>query len=195
MFCLRPPLRKSPRRRKGEVQTCGEGFAQPAPRRAHKPQQLSASSRREAGVWRDERTARRRLSCRKRRPIVGGQGFVSFGINLLFFTALRQHGGLEALRDVADQLQRAARQPPGDCGHGAGVRPGANPAGRGAALPTAEQLETSHYQPEGDQSEATDVTGRRIISAQLLGVTCAEEMLNCGYIQHILSLIQGVLKV
>lgn len=37
--------------------------------------------------------------------------------------------------DVADQLQRAAREPPGDCAHGAGVRPGANPAGRSAAVP------------------------------------------------------------
>lgn len=69
------------------------------------------------------------------------------------------------MRDVADQLQRPAREPPGDCGHGAGVRPGADPAGRGAAVPAAEQLETSHYQPERNQPQATDVTGRPIISA------------------------------
>lgn len=69
--------------------------------------------------------------------------------------------------NVADQLQSAARQPPGDGRHGAGVRSGANPAGRGAALPTAQQPETSHHQPEGDQSEAADVTGRLFISAQL----------------------------
>lgn len=68
---------------------------------------------------------------------------------------------------MADQLQRAAREPPGDCGHGAGVRPGANPAGRGAAVSAAEQLETSHHKPEGDQSQATDVAGRLIISALL----------------------------
>lgn len=62
--------------------------------------------------------------------------------------------------DVADRLQRAAREPPGDCAHGAGVRPGADPAGRGAAVPAPEQLETSYHQPEGDQSQASDVAGR-----------------------------------
>lgn len=84
---------------------------------------------------------------------------------------------------MADQLQRAAGEPPGDCGHGAGVRPGANPAGRGAAVPAAQQPETSHYQPEGDQSEATDVTGNKLIisallSQQLVVVTCAKELQN-----------------
>lgn len=69
------------------------------------------------------------------------------------------------MRDVADQLQRAAREPPGDRGHGAGVRPGADPAGRGAAVPATEQLENWHHQPEGDQSEATDVAGRPIMCA------------------------------
>lgn len=71
------------------------------------------------------------------------------------------------MRDVAHQLQRAALEPPGDCGHRAGVRPGANPAGRGAALPAAQQPETPHHQPEGDQSEAADVTGTPITSTQL----------------------------
>lgn len=71
----------------------------------------------------------------------------------------RQHGVLEAVRDVADQLQRAAREPPRHRGHGAGVRPGADPAGRGAAVPAPQQPETSHHQLEGDQPQAADVTG------------------------------------
>lgn len=58
------------------------------------------------------------------------------------YIALRQHGVLEAVRDVADRLQRAAGEPPGHRGHGAGVRLGANPAGRGAAVPAAQQPET-----------------------------------------------------
>lgn len=66
------------------------------------------------------------------------------------------------MREVADQLQRAATEPPGHFRHGAGVRPGADPAGRGAAVPAAQQLETSHHQPEGDQPPASDVTGRRV---------------------------------
>lgn len=69
--------------------------------------------------------------------------------------------------DVADQLQRAASEPPSYCGHGAGLRPGANPAGRGSAVPTTEQLETSHHQSEGDQPPASDVTGRPITAALL----------------------------
>lgn len=52
--------------------------------------------------------------------------------------------------DVADQLQSVAREPPSYCGHGAGVRFGANPAGWGPAVPAAEQPETSRHQPEGD---------------------------------------------
>ena len=68
---------------------------------------------------------------------------------------------------MAHQLQRAALEPPGDCGQRAGVRPGANPAGRGVALPAAEQPETQHHQPEGDQSEAADVAGTPITSTQL----------------------------
>lgn len=74
--------------------------------------------------------------------------------------------------DVADQLQRAAREPPCDCGHGAGVRPGANPAGRGAAVPATEQLETSHHQPEGDQSPASDVTGMDRSPLRCFRATC-----------------------
>lgn len=63
---------------------------------------------------------------------------------------------------MADQLQRTAGEPPGDCAHGAGVRLGANPEGRGAAVSAAEQPETPHHQPEGDQPQATDVPGTRI---------------------------------
>lgn len=66
---------------------------------------------------------------------------------------------------MADQLQRAACEPPGNRGHGAGVRPGADPAGRGAAVPAAQQPKTPHYQPEGDQSQAANVTGTRVICA------------------------------
>lgn len=67
--------------------------------------------------------------------------------------------------DVVDQLQRAAREPPGDCGYCAGVRPGANPARRGAAVSASEQLETSHHQLEGDQPQTPDVTGKWVKSA------------------------------
>lgn len=74
--------------------------------------------------------------------------------------------------DVADQLQRAACEPPGNCGHGAGVRPGANPAGRGAAVPATQQPKTPHYQPKGDQSQATNVTGTSIILCATLRITC-----------------------
>lgn len=71
-----------------------------------------------------------------------------------------EHGVLEAVRDVADQLQRAAREPPRRRGQGASVRPGADLAGRGAAVPAPEQPPTSHHQLEGNQSQASDVTGR-----------------------------------
>lgn len=64
------------------------------------------------------------------------------------------------MRDVADQLQRAACEPPRHRRRGAGVRPGADPAGRGAAVPAPQQPETSHDQPQGDQPPASDVTGR-----------------------------------
>lgn len=76
--------------------------------------------------------------------------------------------------DVADQLQRAASEPPSNCGHGAGLRPGANPARRGAAVPATEQLETSHHQFEGDQPPASDVTGTPITAAQLLVFKCVK---------------------
>lgn len=79
------------------------------------------------------------------------------------------------MRDVADQLQRAATEPPGHFRHGAGVRPGADPAGRGAAVPAAQQLETSHHQPEGDQPPASDVTGRRSLRCPAAAPVCAKE--------------------
>lgn len=81
------------------------------------------------------------------------------------------------MRDVADQLQRAATEPPGHFRRGAGVRPGADPAGRGAAVPAAQQLETSHHQPEGDQPPASDVTGRRVSlrCVRLAARACAKE--------------------
>lgn len=66
---------------------------------------------------------------------------------------------------MADQLQRAAPEPPGDRGHGAGVRPGTNAAGRGAAVPAPEQPESPNHQPEGDQSPASDVAGRHLDNA------------------------------
>lgn len=68
-------------------------------------------------------------------------------------------GVLEAVCDVADRLQCSAGEPPGHGGHSAGVRPGADPAGRGAAVPAAQQPEAPHHQPEGDQPEAANVTG------------------------------------
>lgn len=69
-------------------------------------------------------------------------------------------GVLEAVRALAHRLQRAAAEPPRDCGHGAGVRPGADPAGRGPAVPAAQQPESRHHQPEGDQSETANVPGK-----------------------------------
>lgn len=69
---------------------------------------------------------------------------------------------------MADQLQRAAREPPRHRGRGAGVRPGADPAGRGAAVPTPQQPETSHHQLKGDQPQAADVTGTAAATADLL---------------------------
>lgn len=68
---------------------------------------------------------------------------------------------------MVDQLQRFTREPPRHRGRGAGVRPGADPAGRGAPLSAAQQPETPHHQPEGDQSQATDVTGTMISSTLL----------------------------
>lgn len=47
------------------------------------------------------------------------------------------HGAVEAVRAVAHPLQGAARQPPGDLGLGAGVRPGADPPRWSPALPAA----------------------------------------------------------
>lgn len=73
----------------------------------------------------------------------------------------QHHGVLEAVRRVADQLQRAAAEPSSDRGRRAGVRPGPDPAGRSAAVPAAQQPETSHHQLEGDQPAAPDVTGTR----------------------------------
>lgn len=67
---------------------------------------------------------------------------------------------------MADRLQRAAGEPPRDGGDGAGVRPGADPAGRGPAVPAAQQPEPQHHQPEGDQPQAANVTGKLHMSAQ-----------------------------
>lgn len=49
------------------------------------------------------------------------------------------HGAVEAVRTVAHPLQGAARQPPGDLGLGAGVRPGSDPPRWSPALPAAQQ--------------------------------------------------------
>lgn len=67
------------------------------------------------------------------------------------------HGALEAVRAVAHPLQGAARQPPGDLGLGAGVRPGADPPRWSPALPAPQQPPGALHQPEGDQPEAADV--------------------------------------
>lgn len=120
----------------------------PQLRCALKLQQLSLSSRGDAGVWRDLTASAERIYHASHGFKIGTK-FEHFSTDLLllFFS---QHGILEAMRDVADQLQRAAREPPGDRGHGAGVWPGTNPAGRGPTVPAAQQLETSDHQPERD---------------------------------------------
>lgn len=66
---------------------------------------------------------------------------------------------MEAVRAVADQLQGAAAQPPGDLGHGAGLRPGADTARRRPALPAAQQPPQPLHQPQGDQPAPSDVPG------------------------------------
>lgn len=68
-------------------------------------------------------------------------------------------GALEAVRAVAHQLQGAAAQPPGDLGHGAGLRPGADTARRRPALPAAQQPPQPLHQPQGDQPAPSDVPG------------------------------------
>lgn len=62
---------------------------------------------------------------------------------------------------MADQLQGAATEPSGDMGVLSGVRPGADPAGWGPSVPASQQPETTVHQPEGDQPETSDVTGKR----------------------------------
>lgn len=47
-----------------------------------------------------------------------------------------------------------------------GVRPGADPAGWGAPVPAPQQPETPVHQPEGDQPETTDVTGKGCTKAR-----------------------------
>ena len=64
------------------------------------------------------------------------------------------------MRALAYQLQSAPGEPPSDGGDRAGLRPGPDPAGRGPALPTFEQLETTNYQPKGNQPQTANVTGR-----------------------------------
>lgn len=133
----------------GEVHTDRGGFTTALPSCcALKLQQLSLSSRGDAGVWRDLTASAERIYHASHGLKIGTK-FEHFSTDLLllFFS---QHGILEAMRDVADQLQRAAREPPGDRGHGAGVWPGTNPAGRGPTVPAAQQLETSDHQPERD---------------------------------------------
>lgn len=151
-----------------------EGVSRSRPQlcsRAHKAAAaLSALQRR---CWSSDQADGRRRAQRTCRPQAQHREYVLYlvyisGFNLLF----PQHGVLEAMRDVAHQLQRAALEPPGDGGQRAGVRPGANPAGRGAALPAAEQPEAQHHQPEGDQSEAADVTGTPITSYSAPRATC-----------------------
>lgn len=103
---------------------------------------------------------------------------------------------------VADQLQRAARQPPGNCGRGAGVRLGANPEGRGAAVSATEQPETPHHQPEGDQPQATDVPGTCAVVNYKLTFDSNEEEFCDGeiklvwryYTKHAVSHVGSELK-
>lgn len=43
-----------------------------------------------------------------------------------------------------------------------GVRPGPDPAGWGPPVPASQQPETPVHQPEGDQPETSDVTGKML---------------------------------
>lgn len=84
------------------------------------------------------------------------------------------YGALEAMRPLAHPVPGAAGQPPGDLGHGAGVRPGPDPPRWSLALPAAQQSARALHQPQGDQPETSDVPGKvRRAGAFLAGLPVA----------------------
>lgn len=70
---------------------------------------------------------------------------------------------------MADPLQGAARQPPGDLGVRAGVRLRSDPPGRGSPVPPAQQPAAPEHQPEGDQPPAANVSGNDAPTSPLKG--------------------------
>lgn len=61
---------------------------------------------------------------------------------------------------MADQLQGASTRPSGNMGVCSGIRPGSDPPRWSAPVSTSQQPPTPVHQPQRDQSQTADVTGK-----------------------------------
>lgn len=61
---------------------------------------------------------------------------------------------------MADKLQGASTDPSGNMGVSTGIRFSTDPPGWGSPVPASQQFETPVHKFEGDQPEATNVTGK-----------------------------------
>lgn len=71
---------------------------------------------------------------------------------------------------LVDQLQGASTDPPGNMGVCPGVRSRPNTPGWGSPVSASQQSKTTIHKPEGDQPEATDVTGKECFQIKLCAV-------------------------